>query len=72
MPDDYEVSELEAVPLHIRCPQCGQAVTLCYTRSNDYSVQHWTCPYVACGAINQVILGGTGLLAAARVRPSTC
>ena len=63
MPDDSPIN------LPINCRKCGQAVTVIYTPSADYTVQHWRCPYDGCHVVNQVMLGGTGLSAVARYLP---
>ena len=55
----------DSVTLPIHCVKCGQAVALSYTPSEAYRPA-LDVPYVACGTINQVIVGGTGLSAVAR------
>ena len=65
----FRVADTSPVTLPIHCVKCGQPVTVSYTRSGAYTVQHWTCPYVECQAINQVILGGTGLFRQPGDRP---
>lgn len=61
--------DAELVTLPIRCPTCGQPVTVFYEPKDDFRTQEWTCPYHGCRRVHTFELKGSVVRVVARYEP---